>query len=134
MASDQNKSVSTAVLIGSVLYILFVFSYVWFLPNYNLLRLGGRHIANSNVAFKTGNHNHYNGQADNGIWLEKISKTTPENKRAAGLALLGAFVLVSLAVFTRSWNALLNPGYRQGSGYGIFAHQYAYLSLRTFRI
>ena len=134
MTSANDRSVGTAVRAIAGVYVLFVFSYVWFLPNYNLLRLGGRFTASSHASFKAGNHNHFSEQPTSGVWLEKISKTTPVNKRVMGLVLIGALALLSLTVFSRSLNELLKPGYGQGRGYGLFAHQYTYLSLRTFRI
>lgn len=134
IGSVQNKSVSTAVLSVMVLYLLFVFSYVWFLPNYNLLRLGGRIATNSHAAFTAGiHHNHYNEPANDGVWLEKISKTTPETKRSAGLMLFGTIIILFMLVAGERTQGQLYI-YRRNRGYDIFAHQYAYLSLRTFRI
>jgi len=130
----HHKSVGTAVLAGMVLYLLFVFIYVWFLPNYNLLRLGGRFAATTHTTFRTAIHpNNYGEQANSGVWLEKISKTTTENKRSAGFMLFGILVLTGV-VFADKHTRRQFYAYRFHRGYALFAQQYAYLSLRTFRI
>ncbi|MBS1533193.1 MAG: hypothetical protein JSU01_23035 [Bacteroidetes bacterium] len=134
--SVQNKSGGAAVLpLAALLYLFFVLSYVWFLPNYNLLRFGGRVIAGSHATFKTGTRlNNFNAQADKGVWLEKISKTTPETKRGIGFMLTGVLATVFTILYAPrifSQGAFI---YGQNRGHGIFAHQYAYLSLRMFRI
>ncbi|HWD90548.1 MAG TPA: hypothetical protein VG367_20625 [Mucilaginibacter sp.] len=132
--SVQYRSRGAVVLTLAVLYLFFAFSYVWYLPNYNLLRQGGRFHAGSHATFKVGiRHSNYNTQADKGIWLEKISKATPETKRGIGLVLIGTAVIMAVLFVAQR----ILPGVmvrRQNSGYGIFAHQYAYLSLRAFRI
>ena len=134
IGSVQNKSVSMAVLSGMVLYVLFVFTYVWFLPNYNLLKLGGRATTNCPVAFSVSiHHNHYNNSVNDGVWLEKISKTTPKTKRSAGFVILGVIVIFSMLFADKRTQQQLYI-YRQNRGYALFAHRYAYLSLRTFRI
>ena len=132
--SVQDRSRGAVVLSLAVLYLLFVLSYVWYLPNYNLIKSGGRHIADSHAIFKPGTrHSNYNAQTNKGVWLEKIFKTTPETKRGIGLVLIGTVVMLSM-LFIR---VHMLPGpliYRHSRGYGMFTHQYAYLSLRTFRI
>jgi hypothetical protein len=134
MASVQNRSVGTTVLAIAVLYVFFVFSYVWFLPNYNLLRLGGHFVTSSHTTFRTAlRNNNYQTPADNSVWLEKVSKTTPETKRNSGFVLFGTSIILAI-LFAAQYRQRLLPAWHQSDGYGIFAHQYAYLSLRTFRI
>jgi len=136
METGYNRSQGTVVVALLVTYVFFVLSYVWYLPNYNLLRTGGNHISSAHVALKTGarRSGNYALPIGKGVWLEKISKTTPETKRSPGVVLIGTFIILSSLFAIRVFPWLFTPTYRQGQGYTIFASQYAYLSLRTLRI
>ncbi|MGZ3890589.1 MAG: hypothetical protein ACXVIY_05440 [Mucilaginibacter sp.] len=134
--AGYNRSQSTVVLALVLTYVFFVLSYVSYLPNYNLIRLGGNHISGVRVVLKTGTHRsgNYAPPVDKGVWLEKISKTTPETKRGPGLVLMGTVIILSSISAARIFPGSFTPTHKQRRGYTIFAHQYAYLSLRTFRI
>ena len=137
METGYNRSQSAVVLALLVTYVFFVISYVWYLPNYNLLKLGGRFATATHTIFKTGTwqSGNYTQPEDKGVWLEKVSKTTPETKRGMGLVLIGTVVILSsLFAAARILLLFFAPAYKQRQGYTIFARQYAYLSLRTFRI
>lgn len=137
METGYKRSQGAVVLALLVTYVLFVFSYVWYLPNYNFLRTGGNRILNAHTILKTGTRHsgNYTQPEDKGVWLEKVSKTTPETKRGIELVLIGtAGILSSLFTVACVFPWLLTPVYKQRQGYAIFAHQHAYLSLRTFRI
>jgi len=131
-----NRSQSAVVLALVLTYVFFVLSYVWYLPNYNLIRLGGNHISGVPTVLKTGTRRSVNyAPIEKGVWLEKISKTTPETKRSPGLVLMGT-VIILLSIFAAAgiWSGSFTSTYERHRGYTIFARQYAYLSLRTFRI
>jgi len=132
-----NRSQSAVVLALVLTYVFFVLSYVWYLPNYNLIRLGGNHISGVRVVLKTGTRRsgNYAPPIEKGVWLERISKTTPETKRSPGLVLMGTVIILSsIFAAARIWSGSFTSTYERHRGYTIFARQYAYLSLRTFRI
>jgi len=137
METGYNRSRNAVVVALLLTYVFFVLSHVWYLPNYNLLRTGGNRIPATHAILKTAirHSGNYALPIDKGVWLEKVSKTTPETKRGIGLVLVGAIILLS-SVFAvaRVFPGSFTQTLEQSRGYAIFTRRYAYLSLRTFRI
>lgn len=137
METGYNRSPGVVVVALLLSYVFFVLSHVWYLPNYNLLRTGGNRVSATHAILKTGSRHtgKYALPIDKGVWLEKVSKTTPETKRDIGFVLIGTIIILSLvSTAARMLRESFTPTHEQRRGYAIFARQYAYISLRTFRI
>jgi len=137
IGTGYNRSRNAVVVALLLSYVFFVLSHVWYLPNYNLLRTGGIRISATHAILKTGSRHsgNYALPIDKGVLLEKVSKTTPETKRGIGFVLMGTVIILSLAfAAARMLRESFAPTHEQRRGYAIFARQYAYISLRAFRI
>lgn len=135
--TGYNRSQIVVVLALLSTYVFFVLSYVWHMPNYNLLKTGGSHSSGTHIIVKTGirQSSNYVLPIDKGVWLEKVSKTTPETKRGISLVVIGTVIILS-SVFASAcmFSVSFTPTHQQRRGFTIFSRQYAYLSLRTLRI
>jgi hypothetical protein len=128
MKKGENIFTKITVVSLSVLYLFIALTYVLFLPNYNTLRTGNKHVSYTHTLLSPANK-HVSNNADRAPLLEKVFKTTVQYKKGIFIALLQAATVITMAVMAAGFaiNKRLQLVYAD-------AHRHTYLQVRALRI